>query len=438
MVAVVLAFGFAHPIAYNFPTLRATAESAVAVLAVTAAWLAGAQFVQENRLRDLLLMAALVALALVEFVVNMLPAALRLHHSSGFVAVGLAGQLVVAAALVASAVTSGDAVTAGGRRTIVVTVALTVLAVAVAGGVGLLLSGHWLTTGGIDNALESPVFVALVLGSGGLLAYAATEFARRGRAVGQGALPLLAGAAILLAAARLYSLSVPAASLDSITIQEGLRLLAVVLVLAAMLRQDFETRVTARRAAAIAERRRVAEDLHDGLAQDLAFIAAFGSGMSDERGGEHPLAVAARRALAVSRDTISELSDMSSTPLREGLEAVAQELRDRFKIAIAVDVDPQVELAPAARDHVARIVREAIANAARHGHAKTVAVSLSFAGDGTTLRVRDDGCGIGEDADMQSSGFGLGSMRERAHALGGQLTVRQRQSGGTEVVVVLP
>ena len=56
------------------------------------------------------------------------------------------------------------------------------------------------------------------------------------------------------------------------------------------------------------ERRRIARDLHDGLAQDLAFIAAHGDQIAREAGEEHPLAIAARRALALSRGAIADLS----------------------------------------------------------------------------------------------------------------------------------
>ena len=161
--------------------------------------------------------------------------------------------------------------------------------------------------------------------------------------------------------------------------------------------------------------------------------------MAEELGGEHPLAVAATRALAVSRHTIRELSDMSSTPPREALEAVAHELRGRFGIGIAVHVELDAEVAPEARDHVARITRESIADAARHGGAQNVVVSLKRTSVGVALRVCDDGCrALGTSGVRPREGFGLGSTRDRAAALGASLNVRQRQAGGTEVEVVFP
>ncbi len=100
---------------------------------------------------------------------------------------------------------------------------------------------------------------------------------------------------------------------------------------------------------------------------------------------------------------------------------------------------PDAYLEPNAREHVARITREAIANAARHGGADHVSVSLRPTTEGVSLRVRDDGCGIPYTADGTSpEGFGLRSMRERAAAIGGYLTVQPRESGGTDLEVVLP
>jgi signal transduction histidine kinase len=185
--------------------------------------------------------------------------------------------------------------------------------------------------------------------------------------------------------------------------------------------------------------RRVAQDLHDGLAQDLAFIAAHGARMASELGDEHPLTVAAKRALAVSRGTISDLSDMGSTTTDEALEAIAHELRNRFEIAISVYAHPDAYLEPGAREEVTRIVREAIANAARHGGADSVTVSLRPTAEGLSLLVRDDGCGITSRAAGDApEGFGLRSTRERAAALGGYMIVQPRRSDGTDLEVVLP
>jgi signal transduction histidine kinase len=249
---------------------------------------------------------------------------------------------------------------------------------------------------------------------------------------------LLAAATMLLAFVSLSYLVTLSLYPGRLGPGEGIRVIAFGLLLAAAATSERRVRARQARSAALAERRRVARDLHDGLAQDLAFIAAHGLRIAEAMGEEHPVVVAARRALAISRNTISELSDPSGATAHESLEAVAQELRDRFDIAIAVDVDLDADLPPHAREHVTRITREAIVNAVRHGGARNVTVSLRNRSTGVALRVVDDGCGVGVEGEAAPEGFGLSSMRERAAALGGRLSIRQARRGGTELEVVLP
>ena len=301
----------------------------------------------------------------------------------------------------------------------------------------VLAAGH--PVFGLDAAASRPLTCAIVVLTGLLLAYAALRPASRRDFSLSTAGTLITCGLLLLVATRLYYFALPSTSPQWVSPREGLRLVAVALLAASAVSQELQLRARAARAAALAERRRVAQDLHDGIAQDLAFIAAHGAQMAGQLGDEHPLTVAARRALAVSRGTISELSDMSATNADEALEAVALELRGRFGIAITVYAHPDVRIPSEATEHVTRIAREAIANAARHGQADNVVVSLRPATEGMSLSVRDDGQGIPcSPAGETPEGFGLRSMRERAAALGGCLTVRPRRSGGTELEVLLP
>jgi signal transduction histidine kinase len=215
----------------------------------------------------------------------------------------------------------------------------------------------------------------------------------------------------------------------------GLRLLAFGFIFAAALLRDLELRNAATRAATFAERRRVAQDLHDGLAQDLAFIAAHGAQMAAEYGDEHPLTRAARHALAVSRDTITELSDTASQSPRETLEAIAHELGARFGAQIIVDVEPDAVLAAESRNQIGRITREAIANAARHGGAHHIHVSLKRRRAFWLLRIVDDGSGFGSWNGAPQEGFGITSMRERAAALGGTFSLGRAGSRATVLEV---
>jgi signal transduction histidine kinase len=145
--------------------------------------------------------------------------------------------------------------------------------------------------------------------------------------------------------------------------------------------------------------------------------------------------IAARRALAVSRGAIADLSAAEAPTATAALRHVADELEVRYGVSVSVDSD-DIELRPDAREDVIRIVREAIVNAAR-AHAQSVAVSLTRNGERFVLRVLDDGIGIGTELKARP-GFGVRAMRERATSLGGGLTARPARHGGTELKVVFP
>lgn len=442
--AALVALEFIRPTAGHAPGLRATAEGLITLLALLGAVVLLAQFAHTRRLRDLILLGALVLFTLVELAGDALPAALEIQAGGQFGAALQLGQLFVAAGIAAAAFTSSNKLVAGFRRPIAIVVALSLFALAVAEVGGLLARGQLVVRGahalfGIGSAIHEPLALGVVLVTGGLLACGAARFAHRGRVERDGAISLLAGAMVLMTVARLYFLALPSLPYGWIAPVQGLWLLAVALIVAAVARQELALRARMVRAAEIAERRRVARDLHDGIAQDLAFIASHGARMAQESGAQHPVTIAASRALAVSRGTISDLSDEHSAAPRDALEAIAHELRDRFPMSIAVNADAGAYLTSDAREDLLRIAREAIANAGRHGQAKNVLVSLSRSREGVALRVRDDGCGIrGAGSSVATEGFGIGSMRERAAALGGQLTVRRRGGGGTELEVVVP
>jgi signal transduction histidine kinase len=263
---------------------------------------------------------------------------------------------------------------------------------------------------------------------------AAAGFARTAQRERDDVAALISGALILGAASWLYFFPLPALAYDWVSPLEGLRLLAAVLLLAAAVRRALRAQAEIAHASQLAERRRVAQDLHDGIGQDLALIVAHSGRMASELGSEHPVAIAARRAFAVSRETIGELSAPENATSAEALTAVAGELGSRFGMTVAVLCDLDSDPEPRIREQLTRIVREAVANAGRHGRARHVLVSLRQISDGLILRVDDDGRGIAPEAD---EGFGIGSMRERAEAMGASLTVTSAVNRGTEIELVM-
>jgi signal transduction histidine kinase len=252
---------------------------------------------------------------------------------------------------------------------------------------------------------------------------------------------LLAGAALLLAGSALQYLSQPLVATDWVTPREGLRVAAYLLVVASAFTRYMRGRDNQTRAAISSERERIARDLHDGLAQDLACIATQSQRLDARLGPDHPLLVATRHALAASRGAITDLWASTAKTTEAALRLVADELTHRYGLEVQLRIDPpnalsgDRDLDSADRDHVIRIAREAMVNAAVHGMARHVDVVLQRRGNDLLLRVTDDGRGI---TDSRQLGFGLRTMHARAAALGGRLSAHRRADGGTELELQIP
>jgi signal transduction histidine kinase len=191
-------------------------------------------------------------------------------------------------------------------------------------------------------------------------------------------------------------------------------------------------------AAVLEERRRIARELHDGVAQDLAFIAARARHMSHrgtDRAGLDDIGHAAVRALDESRQAIATLRRSGDIPFGELFAATAVELEHREGARLSYRMPADFDPPAASRDALLGIVREAVTNAARHARASEVEIELSRNGD-LHMRIRDNGMGF--DPDEPRGGFGLTGMRERARALGGELRLSSQPGAGTEIQVVLP
>jgi signal transduction histidine kinase len=200
-------------------------------------------------------------------------------------------------------------------------------------------------------------------------------------------------------------------------------------------------------AAVLDERRRIARDLHDGLAQDLAFISLQGQELADQDPRAEAIVTAAGRALTSARRAIHALTDPAEDSLPTAVARLATSLADRSGFRLELELDNRAVTGPQARDELLLIVSEAISNATRHGSPSTIRVALS-AEPGLRLEISDDGCGFpdriptnGDDCaftNASATGFGLTSMHERVQELGGELRLRSRPGEGTEVEVMLP
>jgi signal transduction histidine kinase len=187
------------------------------------------------------------------------------------------------------------------------------------------------------------------------------------------------------------------------------------------------------------ERRRVARDLHDGVAQELAFIASQMRWFLRRPADTEPLEQvmdAVERALDESRGAIAALSRPIDEPLDLALGHAALDIANRVGARLHLDLAANVQVSADWRDALLRISREAVANAARHGRARTIRLQLSD-NDGVWLRVTDDGDGFDVAAPRSSQSYGLTSMRERAESLGGRFEISSTPGAGTTIEVAV-
>jgi len=193
------------------------------------------------------------------------------------------------------------------------------------------------------------------------------------------------------------------------------------------------------REAAGNERRRLARELHDGLTQELVFIASQGNTLlkrthDGANEGLRQITNAAERAADEARQAILVLTRPNAGTTGEAAMDLVKELTYRSGLDLQLDVDPGIELSRPASNELLGILREAIANAARHGKANSVSVGLQRE-NGIVLEISDDGRGF-DPLELEKrgrAGFGLVSMQQRAHVLGGSLQVWSSLGQGTKI-----
>jgi signal transduction histidine kinase len=216
------------------------------------------------------------------------------------------------------------------------------------------------------------------------------------------------------------------------------RLLAYLVLLAGAAREIGRYWKSLATVAVLEERRRIARDLHDGLAQELAYIIR--QAHRAEHGGtavDREIAQAAERAIADARFAIAALTRPLDEPLDVALVEAVEEIADRLGQTILLEVQPNVRVDPVTRQELVRIAREAVLNAAQHGRAHTVRLELSNGGR-IRLRIADDGVGFEPNRVDRRKQFGILSMRERARALDADFRVASAPGRGTEIEVILP
>ncbi len=200
----------------------------------------------------------------------------------------------------------------------------------------------------------------------------------------------------------------------------------------------------------LAERTRVAQDLHDTLLQGI-YSASIHFDLANNRLPGDSLA---KPAMQRGLDLLRQVSQEGRTALRslrsrntstDGLEQALALLPKEFALPgnidflVATEGQPRV-LRPLVRDEAYLIAREAVINAFHHSHATKIGVEVDYASRNLHVLVRDNGCGI--DSQLLRIGrdghWGLAGMRERAEKIGGKLEVLSGVDAGTEVELSVP
>jgi signal transduction histidine kinase len=447
LTTVAIALPLLH-FAYRSPTLHATIETACGMIALLAAFLVFGRFRRTGRTEDLALATAFGFLACANLVFSAMPWALFSPGSVRFSAwTSLIGTTVGAAVLALSSLMPGRHLWHPRRAaaTVLGTSAAIYALGAILVGVfeAKLPLGFAPTTAvpgaGIPRPIGAHPLLATQLACALLFLVAAVGFTRRAERTGDELMKWLAPSAALAAIARANYTLFPSLYTQWVYVGDALRFASYLLMLGGALREIARYQRSVAEAAVLDERRRIARELHDGVAQELAFVAAQGRLLARTPDAVEVkyLAAAAERALDESRRAIAVLAHPVDESLDAAIVETVEELTSRTGSRARFLVQPDVWVPPQMRETLLRIVREAVMNAHRHGNANVITVELSNS-DGLRLRIADDGDGFEPAAIDDAAGFGLSTMRARAQAFGGTLWIESRPAEGTTVEVVFP
>ncbi len=196
------------------------------------------------------------------------------------------------------------------------------------------------------------------------------------------------------------------------------------------------------------EKRRIGQDLHDDLGQQLAGAWMMCSVLersltkrsASEAAAATGISTLLEKALAQTRSLARGLHPVS--PADGGLMSALDELAMRSSAMFSIQCVWDCSLPVPVEDqttatHLYRIAQEAVSNAAKHGRAKRVVIQLSATPQSITLSVRDDGIGITTPASGHQ-GMGLRIMRYRADMIHATLLIEKAKTGGTQLTCTLP
>jgi signal transduction histidine kinase len=442
-IAVVPSLRFA----FDDSALHVGVETTATLVGLVAAFLLLGRVARTRLLDELMLAAGLALLATSNFLFGTLPTVVDLEQKEvsawGSLTASAAVAILIAAASLlprrpvrlssSAAPRVALAISGGLVLAIVVTVS------AIRDRLPAPVQAHQVAGGSRPELVGHPAMLATQLAVAALYALAAYGFYRRSKQTGDDLSGWLALASIFASAARVNYFLYPSLYSNWVYSGDLFRFGFYLVLLVGAGREVASYWTSMVEAAQLEERRRLARDLHDGLAQEIAFIAR-NAGLLRQTGGDPELTgriiAAAERAFLESRRVIVALTSQVDEPLERAVKEAATEVAGRYGSSLDLRVAAGLVLPPASREALVRIVSEAVTNAANHSGVRDVRVELERFDGGTRLRVVDRGRGF-DPSGRAGSGFGLISMRERVEALGGRFHVRSQPGHGTQVEVLL-
>lgn len=192
--------------------------------------------------------------------------------------------------------------------------------------------------------------------------------------------------------------------------------------------------------AVMAERTRMARELHDTLAQGFTGISLHLEAARQALEGDLPRAethltearALARSSLAEARRSVHDLR--TSGDLRIRLKRLIDDYARAGRLQVSLECKGDLEIQEPVAGNLYRIVQESLTNIVKHADATQADVSLEMSQHSLSLRIRDNGRGF--DPGAAASGYGLAGMRERARDMGAELSVESRSGGGATIHLV--
>lgn len=192
------------------------------------------------------------------------------------------------------------------------------------------------------------------------------------------------------------------------------------------------------------EQRRIGQDLHDGLCQQLTGIAFLVQALQQKLAANSQAESAqASQIRSLLKEAVNQARNLSHglypvDPQPDGLMVALRELASNvgtlFNISCAFRCPRPVMIEDnSVATHLYRIAQEAVQNAIRHGKASRIGIELARPSDVVRLSVADNGVGFPDDAQPRT-GMGLRTMKHRADVIGGSLSIKRLSRGGSRVV----